>query len=77
MPQSREHLGHGVGPAGEDGRRPVGDLGVAVDIDPEMLVVGIGPGEQSDLPEQIGGGQGAHAAQDADGLALVHERRLL
>ena len=62
MPQGAGHLRHRVLSAGENGGGAVGDVGIAVDIDPDMLPVSVRLRQQNDLLKQFGGGQRPHAA---------------
>ena len=68
MPQGVRHGGQGVFPALQNGRRPVGDGGVAVNIDPDMLPVAGGRCQGGDFLKEIRCGHRPHAAENTDGF---------
>src|SRR3989337_1770963 len=51
----------------QDGRTPVGDLGIVVDDQAQVLLVAAGGGEAEDLLKEVEVSPGPHAADDADG----------
>ena len=64
--QRREHLGHGILSAVQDGGCPVRDCRVPVDIDADMLVVPVRPGPFDDFAVQVCRCQRTHTAENAD-----------
>ena len=67
-----DHFGYGVGTAVQERRRAVGNVGVGVDAHARMLLIAGGGGVQGDLLKEVGGGERAHAAEDADDLFITH-----
>ena len=67
-----DHFGYGVGAAVQERRRAVGNVGVGVDAHARMLLIAGGGGVQGDLLKEVGGGERAHAAEDADDLFITH-----
>ena len=62
FPQGVPHGGKGVWSLPQNGRSPVGDGGVAVDIDADVFAVAVSSGEGDDLVKKIRCGQRTHAA---------------
>ncbi len=56
------HFRYRVGAAVQNSGGAVRNIGIAVDIHPDMIPVRFRLRQQSDLLKQVGGGQRAHAA---------------
>ena len=62
IPEGACHFRYWVRAVAEDGGGAVGNVGIAVDVHPDMIPVRFRLRQQSDLLKQVGGGQRAHAA---------------
>ena len=71
-----ERVGDRVLSTVEQGCRPVGNVSVAVNEDPQMILILLGFRMQGDLFKQVHSGQGAHTADDPYDF-LGHTGRLL
>ena len=58
IPQSAGHLRHRVLPAAQDSGGAVRDVGVAVDVDPDVVPVRLRLGQQDDFFKQVGVARG-------------------
>ena len=62
IPEGTCHFRYRVRAVAEDGGGAVGNVGIAVDVHPDMIPVRFRLRQQSDLLKQVGGGKRAHAA---------------
>ena len=56
------HFRYRIRAVAEDGGGAVGNVGIAVDVHPDMVPVCFRLRQQGDLLKQVGGGKRAHAA---------------
>lgn len=62
IPEGACHFRYRVRAVAEDGGGAVGNVGIAVDVHPDMIPVRFRLRQQSDLLKQVGSGKRAHAA---------------